>query len=70
MKIIKILIKEFNPVEIYESEEYITLIINDETNIAEKLKQFPKKYEVEKSLRILTTEELEKISEKLGVKVY
>ncbi|ABR31679.1 hypothetical protein SU69_09310 [Thermosipho melanesiensis] len=69
-KTIKFLVDEFKPIEIYESESYITLIVENEKDISKKLKNLARKFEINKSLRILTNNELKIFPEDLGVKIY
>ncbi|SHH39468.1 hypothetical protein [Thermosipho atlanticus] len=73
-KLIEILKEIFNPLKIFKSNEIITVVINNDQNMEEKLKHFSKQVssiEEEFSFRFLTTEELKKLEAKeLGVRIY
>ena len=69
---IKVLKEIFSPKEIYESKSMITLVIeNDNEKIEDKIKLIPQIAQINKTIRIITTNEIEchKFDD-LGVKIY
>ncbi|MBO8160042.1 MAG: hypothetical protein H0Z24_00275 [Thermosipho sp. (in: Bacteria)] len=73
-KIIEIIKELFKPVEIYKSDNLITVILNTETDMEEKLSKFSKQIssiDEDLSLRFLTIEEKNKFDlNELGVKIF
>lgn len=70
MNYIEILSNIFSPINIYESDDFVTIVIENDENLEEKIKKTPKNMLPEKTLRIITKEELENNAIKdLGVKL-
>jgi hypothetical protein len=73
-KLINILKEVFNPVEIFKQDEIITILVDSDKNMEEKISKFSSlisNLDEEYSFRFLTKEEAKNFNFKdLGVKIY